>query len=179
MLIHFYEFVYCCFKLERSRWWNSRNFALWWKALRGVINCRSIIEQYCLLLFLTFESIGESAMSYDSLPCVLGVRIKYLRLQLSKNWLKKIIWVIGVLRRTVVSDWRFDNLCGSHLQSQVENWNPLNSTADNASAAKVMASKKPNPVCYFLTLTRKSWLLGPCMNIFKPEPMSRGMQLRY
>ena len=33
-------------------------------------------------------------------------------------WLKKIIWVIGVLRRTVVSDWRFDNLCGSHLQSQ-------------------------------------------------------------
>ena len=34
-------------------------------------------------------------------------------------WLKKIIWVTGVLRRTVVSDWRFDNLCGSHLQSQV------------------------------------------------------------
>ena len=34
-------------------------------------------------------------------------------------WLKKIIWVIGVLKRTVVSDWRFDNLCGSHLQSQV------------------------------------------------------------
>ena len=34
-------------------------------------------------------------------------------------WLKKIIWVIGVLRRTDVSDWRFDNLCRSHLQSQV------------------------------------------------------------
>ena len=34
-------------------------------------------------------------------------------------WLKKIFWVTGVLRRTVVSDWRFDNLCGSHLQSQV------------------------------------------------------------
>ena len=33
--------------------------------------------------------------------------------------LKKIIWVIGVLRRTVVGDWRFDNLCGSHLQSQL------------------------------------------------------------
>ena len=30
-----------------------------------------------------------------------------------------IIWVIGVLRRTVVGDWLFDNLCGSHLQSQV------------------------------------------------------------
>ena len=34
-------------------------------------------------------------------------------------WLKKIIWVIRVLRRTVVGDWLFDNLCGSHLQSQV------------------------------------------------------------
>ena len=33
--------------------------------------------------------------------------------------LKKIIWMIGVLRRTVVIDWRFDNLCESHLQSQV------------------------------------------------------------
>ena len=30
-----------------------------------------------------------------------------------------IIWVIGGLRRTVVGDWRFDNLCGSHLQSEV------------------------------------------------------------
>jgi len=27
--------------------------------------------------------------------------------------------VIGVLRRTVVSDGRFDNLCESHFQSQV------------------------------------------------------------
>ena len=34
-------------------------------------------------------------------------------------WLKRIIWVIGVLRRTVVIDWRFDSLCGSHLKSQV------------------------------------------------------------
>ena len=30
-----------------------------------------------------------------------------------------MIWVTGVLRRTVVSDWCFDNLCRSHLQSQV------------------------------------------------------------
>ena len=30
-------------------------------------------------------------------------------------WLKTIIWVIGALRRTVVRDWRFDKLCGSHL----------------------------------------------------------------
>ena len=32
-------------------------------------------------------------------------------------WLKTIIWVIGVPRRTVVCDWRFYHLCGNHLQS--------------------------------------------------------------
>ena len=33
-----------------------------------------------------------------------------------------IVWVNVVLNRTVVvdSDWRFDNLCGSHFQSQSE-----------------------------------------------------------
>ena len=45
-------------------------------------------------------------------------RIHYKRARVIP-WLKMIIWVIGVLRRTVVSDWRFDDLCGSHLQSQV------------------------------------------------------------
>ena len=44
---------------------------------------------------------------------------KWFEPRSSIPWLKKIIWVIGVLRRTVFSDWRFDNLCGSHLQSQV------------------------------------------------------------
>ena len=41
------------------------------------------------------------------------VRLKWI------PWLKMIIWVNGVLRRTVFGDWRFDNLCGSHLQSLV------------------------------------------------------------
>ena len=37
-----------------------------------------------------------------------------------------IFWVKVVLNRTVVvdSDWRFDNLCGSHLQSQ-KNLSPI------------------------------------------------------
>ena len=37
-----------------------------------------------------------------------------------KSRLSLIIWVNIVLNRTVFadSDWRFDNLCGSHLQSQ-------------------------------------------------------------
>ena len=34
-------------------------------------------------------------------------------------WLKMIIWVNEVLRSTVVGHWRFDNLCGGHLQSQM------------------------------------------------------------
>ena len=37
-------------------------------------------------------------------------------------WLKMIIWVTGVLRKAVVGDWCFNNLCGNHLQSQVKMW---------------------------------------------------------
>ena len=37
----------------------------------------------------------------------------------NKPSLKKIICVIGVLRRTFVCYWRFDRQCGSHFQSQV------------------------------------------------------------
>ena len=33
--------------------------------------------------------------------------------------LKIIVWVTGVLRRTVFGDRRSNNLCGSHLQSQL------------------------------------------------------------
>ena len=42
------------------------------------------------------------------------------RADLLKNRLSLIVRVNVVLNRTVVvaSDWRFDNLCGSHLQSQ-------------------------------------------------------------
>ena len=38
-----------------------------------------------------------------------------------KSRLSLIVWVNVVLNRTLVdSDWHFDNLCGSHLQSQSE-----------------------------------------------------------
>ena len=41
--------------------------------------------------------------------------IKWFEPKRNIPWLKKIIWVIGVLRRTVVWDWLFrDNLCGSN-----------------------------------------------------------------
>ena len=39
-------------------------------------------------------------------------------------WLKMIIWVTEVLRRTVVGEWCFDRLCGNHLKSQVKMWPP-------------------------------------------------------
>ena len=39
--------------------------------------------------------------------------------QTMSTLIKKVIWVIGVLRWTVVCDWRFDNLCGNHGQIQV------------------------------------------------------------
>jgi len=32
---------------------------------------------------------------------------------------KKIMWVVGVLGRTVVGDWRFDGLCGGRLRGRV------------------------------------------------------------
>ena len=68
------------------------------------------------LIFSAPDNRGKMCWKIHCLnlfPCALLVNIFYL------SWLKKIIWVTGVLRRTVVIDWRFNNLCGSHLQSQV------------------------------------------------------------
>jgi len=49
-------------------------------------------------------------------------------------WLKKIIWVIGVLRRTVVSDWRFDTLpinCRRPVTNQLRSGNNFIMTRGN------------------------------------------------
>ena len=47
-------------------------------------------------------------------------RLKNQRQNPNKSRLSLIVWVNVVLNRTVVvhNEWRFDNLCGSHLQSQ-------------------------------------------------------------
>ena len=47
---------------------------------------------------------------------------KNMIINIFKSRFSLIVWVNIVLNRTVVvdSDWRFDNLCGSHLQSQSE-----------------------------------------------------------
>ena len=55
---------------------------------------------------------------------ILIARTKQYWMYISR--LSLIVRVNVVLNRTVVvdSDWRFDNLCGSHLQSQ-KNWSPI------------------------------------------------------
>ena len=57
-------------------------------------------------------------------------------------WLKKIIWVMGVLRRTVVSDWRFDNLCGSHLTLKMASAQVVETLVTNNSPSQ--DSNHPN-----------------------------------
>ena len=61
----------------------------------------------CSILFLSF---------FISLILLIGT---WFGLRSNIPWLKKIIWVIGVLRSPAVCNWRFDNLCGNHPRSQV------------------------------------------------------------
>jgi len=63
--------------------------------------------------------------------------------------LKMIIWVTGVLR-TAVGDRRFDDLCVSHLQSQV---------AMKMASAQVVE-----------TFSKEDGPLYPSANIFRPLP---------
>ena len=68
--------------------------------------------------------------------CLVGEKVKHKKLLSNKlikidlrkwfeprssiSWLRMIIWVTEVMKRTVVGDWRFDNFCGSHLQGHSE-----------------------------------------------------------
>ena len=57
-----------------------------------------------------------------------------------KSRLSLIVGVNVVLNRTVVvdGDWRFDNLCGSHLQSQSELYHVSSLRALNTVLIKVL-----------------------------------------
>ena len=65
---------------------------------------------------------GQVQNSWSNFVVIVSWSSRSVRLTSRRGfkipWLNKLIWVIGVLR-TVVCDWRFDNLCASHLQSQV------------------------------------------------------------
>ena len=58
----------------------------------------------------------------EGVPFCMKLLLLLLLLLLFKSRLSLIVQVNIVLNRTVVvdSDWRFDNMCGSHLQSQSE-----------------------------------------------------------
>ena len=72
------------------------------------------------VFFFSFNIWIVNSISLDEQFLLLEqILRKWFEPRSNVPWLKKIIWVIGALRRTVVIDWRFDNLCRSHLQSQV------------------------------------------------------------
>lgn len=59
---------------------------------------------------LTPSLPGQIASVRSDKKCAPGT------IRLHGLWLKKIIWMTGVLRRpTIFDDWRFDKMCGSHL----------------------------------------------------------------
>ena len=91
---------------------------------------------FCLYVTLTIsyfraQTIETSSLHTESsqplfkqieIFSILTVRLYISTVSTFKSRLSLIVRVNVVLNRTVVvdSDWRFDNLCGSHLQSQSE-----------------------------------------------------------
>ena len=67
-------------------------------------------------------SVRLQSLSPPASPFVSTLLATNLLVLSIKSSLSLIVQVNVVLNRTVVvdSDWRFDNLCGSHLQSQSE-----------------------------------------------------------
>jgi len=95
-----------CF--THSDWWQKKNYALSMFVSQKLILSRPLfpLGVMAILLVVSFTKL------------IIVRTADYIN-SIFFSWLKKIIWVIGVQRRTVVTDWCFDNLCGSHLQSQV------------------------------------------------------------
>ena len=79
---------------------------------------RDINESFYIFLYLNEK--GKKKTQNDSMIKVYTGEM--LTREIFKSRLNLIVRVNVVLNRTVVvdSDWRFDNLCGSHLQSQSE-----------------------------------------------------------
>ena len=90
-------------------WCNMVQFgATWWSLVQIGANFFAILAKN-----------GHKKILWDT---YLHISQKIARITNFKSWLSLIVWVNVVLNRTVVvdSDWGFDNLCGSHLQSQSE-----------------------------------------------------------
>ena len=93
-----------------QRWAEANNIHLPNKANKRWISCISILYQaseYCFLCAL----IGYSSSGYTN---------KQTNKQTNSYLFSMIVRVRVVFRKTVVGDWRFNYLSGSHLQSQVK-----------------------------------------------------------
>ena len=90
---------------EHARWWArlKPTSYLWGKQARCFVKTNTIV----LLVILW----GISKHSLPFSVCLVILTFVFLRKWFEPRsnipWLKKIIWVIGVLRRTVFIDWRF------------------------------------------------------------------------
>ena len=107
------------------------------------------------------QNLALGKYSYNLFICErLEPRSYFKRLSL-------IIRVNVVLNRTVVvdSDWRFDNLCGSHLQSQSESchvcWWYYTLVIDliGQLCRNVIGRLSVKPWCYFAMKTHNQWLV--------------------
>ena len=107
----------CHFRQPSVLFWSCQQW-YWtrWDFLpRVLVKMKILFQELCFdkidwVSNLPKHLLGTWNLLVNELKCLNNIKIP---------WLKKIIWLIGVLRRTVVSDWIFDNLCGSYLQSQM------------------------------------------------------------
>ena len=92
-----------------------------WKGEKRKVRKFTACENGRKRAYLIFPSLEESPLQRTLSRAYLVFRDwKQLKSQL-RNRLSLIVRVNVILNRTVFdSDWRFDNLCGSHLQSQSE-----------------------------------------------------------
>ena len=78
-----------------------------------------------------------------------------------------IIWVTGVRRKTIVGDWRFDNLCGSYLQTSSWVWRWLPHRLSKRLSPTTPSQDSSHPDDHF-----QSRCVTPG---FKPFPKKKGL----
>ena len=109
----------------------------------------------------TILGIGE--LSFTLWICKLKLRKWFEPRSSTTPWLKSIMWVTGVLRRTVVGNQRFDNLCRSHLQSSLDSEDGFHVGCRNISHQKHNVQE-----VFFTCFTRRdpvvavSWHFNVC-----------------
>ena len=103
---------------EKNLTWIKRDlFMIFWKPENP------ITRSTCSKLWRRFRNVWLQTWlifcPYKMLLAGLCIDCKWFESRSISSSYCVIVWVRVVLKRTVVGDWRFDNLSGSHLQSQV------------------------------------------------------------